>query len=247
MLAFCQSFIKVMMMMMISQLICLLLRQYTPCIEIAAASYGSAEVITTGIGIASHTADMETASHVCWDNFNINEETTSGSGTTHTTHGTVVRELSPSTNPGMVEAEPSCLKTKARRFRYSQPVPKACYVKSKASPVECVPHTLARVSPDESLLLWMLCRALYNSTCSVPDWTGWLSVTAPSDVNVVPSNVGYLITIMKPVTECATVKQCPDISINVSHLIQQEHTFVTSDLAAARLAFNVVWNFPEKY
>ena len=85
---------------------------------------------------------------MCWYNFDINEETTSGSGTTHTTHGIVVHELAPSTNPGIVEAEPSCLKIKALRFCYSQPAPEACYVKNKASSVEYVPH--AEVSPDES-------------------------------------------------------------------------------------------------
>jgi hypothetical protein len=30
--------------------------------------------------------------HLCWDNFDINEETPSGSGTTHTTHGIVIQE-----------------------------------------------------------------------------------------------------------------------------------------------------------
>ena len=219
-------------------------QSYSKLLELETALGYQVQQLSTVL--PSNIPDMETASHMCWDNFNINEETTSGSGTTHTTHGIVVRELSPSANPGIVEAEPSSFKTKARSFRYRQPAPEACYVKSKASSVEYVPHTLAGVCPDE-LLLRILCRALYNSTCSVPDWTGWLSVTAPSDVNVVPSNVGYLITIMKPVTKCATVKQCLDISVNVSQVVQQEHTFVTFDLAAARLAFNVVWNFPEKY
>jgi hypothetical protein len=32
-------------------------------------------------------------SHCCWDNFDINEETPSGSGTTHTTHGIVIQEV----------------------------------------------------------------------------------------------------------------------------------------------------------
>jgi len=31
--------------------------------------------------------------HLCWDNFDINEETPSGAGTTHSTHGIVIQEL----------------------------------------------------------------------------------------------------------------------------------------------------------
>ena len=37
-------------------------------------------------------------SHMVWDNFDINEETPSGAGTTHTTHGIVVQEVMPNTN-----------------------------------------------------------------------------------------------------------------------------------------------------
>ena len=31
--------------------------------------------------------------HFCWDNFDLNEETPSGAGTTHSTHGIVIQEL----------------------------------------------------------------------------------------------------------------------------------------------------------
>ena len=32
-------------------------------------------------------------SHLCWDNFDVNEEMPSGAGTTHSTHGTLIQEL----------------------------------------------------------------------------------------------------------------------------------------------------------
>ena len=31
--------------------------------------------------------------HLCWDNFDLNEETPSGSGTTHSTHGIAIQEV----------------------------------------------------------------------------------------------------------------------------------------------------------
>jgi len=77
---------------------------------------------------------------MCWDNFDIREETSTGSGTTHITHFFLVQELEPSVNVSVAEAELSCSKTTARSFHYSQPAPEACYTKNKASPVEYVPH-----------------------------------------------------------------------------------------------------------
>ncbi len=32
-------------------------------------------------------------SNLCWDNFDLNEETPSGSGTTHSTHGILIQEV----------------------------------------------------------------------------------------------------------------------------------------------------------
>ena len=32
-------------------------------------------------------------SHLCWDNFDVNEETPSGAGTTHSTHGILIQDL----------------------------------------------------------------------------------------------------------------------------------------------------------
>jgi hypothetical protein len=43
--------------------------------------------------------------HMCWDNFDINEETPSGAGTTHSTHGIVIQEILPEVSE-MSETEP---------------------------------------------------------------------------------------------------------------------------------------------
>jgi hypothetical protein len=47
-----------------------------------------------------------TVSHIVWDHFDINEETPSGAGSTHTTHEIVVQEVLPNTN---LNQENTCL------------------------------------------------------------------------------------------------------------------------------------------
>ena len=44
--------------------------------------------------VASVSADSNVVTHFCWDNFDLQEETVSGSGTTRSAHGNVIQELS---------------------------------------------------------------------------------------------------------------------------------------------------------
>lgn len=55
--------------------------------------------------------------HMCWDNFDLNEETPSGGGTTHTTHGIVVQEVD--NNAVVVDESNSVPRTKERSFKPS--------------------------------------------------------------------------------------------------------------------------------
>ena len=55
-------------------------------------------------------------SHFCWDNFDINEQTSSGQGTTHSTHGIVIQEVDTSIEPMIVEE--SIPKTKERSVKF---------------------------------------------------------------------------------------------------------------------------------
>ena len=43
--------------------------------------------------------------HLCWDNFDLNEETPSGAGTTHSTHRTVLQEVSGDENPADLDQQ----------------------------------------------------------------------------------------------------------------------------------------------
>jgi len=47
--------------------------------------------------------------------------------------------------------------------------------------------------------------------------------------------------IMHPITEIVTVKQCLQISMNVTKLLKQDYMLVTMDLAAVKLAYDVIW------
>jgi len=96
-------------------------------------------------------------------------------------------------------------------------------------------------------LSWTICRALYNGSFTVPDWSGWVSATADISEPVQLSNIGYLTPIQLPITQVSTVHQCLLTSMQISEKLGQKFTFVTFDLAAAKLAFNVKFHNPEQF
>lgn len=53
--------------------------------------------------------------------------------------------------------------------------------------------------------------------------------------------------IFNPATETATVLQCLLISKGVSKKINQDSTFVTFNLAMAKIACNIIWQSPDKF
>ena len=192
--------------------------------------------------------------HTCWDNFDLNEETASGSDTTHSTHGIVVQEVLPSAfllNPEHTAANPTS-GVKSRSFRYEeQPLTPVC-LRSKTEPVIDVHSALTADSSSLALysargLLWILCRSLCNEAMTVPEWSGWLSLTADNEAIIVRSSIGYLTPVMQPITQHETVLHCLRTSVEVSAKLGQDYTFVTFDLAAAKLAFNTIWNFPDEF
>ena len=67
-------------------------QSYTRTLELETAMCSS---ITADDSVLSPNISLQTNSviHFCWDNFDLNEETPSGSGTTHSTHGIVIQEV----------------------------------------------------------------------------------------------------------------------------------------------------------
>lgn len=61
------------------------------------------------------------------------------------------------------------------------------------------------------------------------------------------SVVGYMQPIPHPITDSATVQHCIKISMDASQKLQQRYTFITMDLAAAKLAYDIKWHSPLQY
>ena len=53
------------------------------------------------------------------------------------------------------------------------------------------------------------------------------------------SQIGYLAQILLPLTEYSTVQECFAISILAAKKLNQTYRFVTMDLAAAKIAFDI--------
>jgi len=88
---------------------------------------------------------------------------------------------------------------------------------------------------------------MYNSGYSIPNWNGWVSVTAePCEVSQ-KSIMGYMAPILHPITDYATVQQCIMTSMEACRKLNQQYTFITMDLAAAKIALDIVWSEPEKF
>jgi len=163
--------------------------------------------------------------YMCFDNFDLLEETASGTGTTHSTHGIVVQELEPGSQPP--EANVEIEKTGKRKFSYSCPALTDVHIPGKVEPFTASVSltrydSIHAVALQHGALAWSVCHGLYNTASSVPDWTGWLSVAA-SDRHEQLSNIGYLRPIMHPITQVSTVHQCLQSAAEISQRLQQSY------------------------
>jgi len=98
------------------------------------------------------------------------------------------------------------------------------------------------VAQSHRQLLWAVCRGLFNSACTVPDWNGWISKTTGDTGEIEQSRIEYTKPILHPITDYATVQECHMTSMEVTQKFNQQFTFVTFDYAAARIAFDIVWD-----
>ena len=98
----------------------------------------------TSLVLVSVSADSNVVTHFCWDNFDLQEETVSGSGTAHSTHGIVIQEVS-ATTAGVVLKQTASSQSQPRSRRrvgyQSQELP-PCFAKPKTEPVPTVIDTI---------------------------------------------------------------------------------------------------------
>ena len=195
--------------------------------------------------------------HLCWDNFDLNEETPSGSGTTHTAHGIIIQEISTDGNADLQTSrteEAVAKKSKDRSVKYVHPEIEPCFLQDKAEPVLVVDRTdascVSAVSKAQMCdITWLFCRALKAaSTQTVPAWAGWVILTGGSEDEVPKlSRIDYMPPLINPITENATVQHILKVSQQASREVNQEYTIVCFDLAMAKKAYALVWQQPKVF
>ena len=115
---------------------------HTSVLELETAVYHNI-LQSTSLWLVSVSADSK-KKNFCWDNFDLQEETVSGSGTAHSTHGIVIQEVS-ATTAGVVLKQTASSQSQPRSRRrvgyQSQELP-PCFAKPKTEPVPTVIDTI---------------------------------------------------------------------------------------------------------
>ena len=155
----------------------------------------------------------------------------------------------------VVPMEITVPKTKERRSKFEPNELPPYLGKKKVEPIrvtEPASFHYKMSENDRSTLtifeaIWLISRARFNKLSTVPDWSGWISKTSLQQHPLKKSEIGYLEPILHPITEYSTVKECIEIAMKATAKLGQRYTFVTMDLAAAKIAYDIVWNEPVKY
>ena len=189
--------------------------------------------------------------HLCYDNFDLDEETPSGSGTTHSTHGIVIQELrDPDWQEDVAETD-TVPKSKDRSVKHTEVEIRPCYAKPKVEPNLTIDTSTLDYSfkgKEFGNFTWLVSREIGGSMESqtVPSWAGWLSQTAAQATCPV-SKVEYMAPLNESINENSTVQYILEQSIKASTEVDQEYAIVTFDLAVAKKAYALVWQYTEQF
>ena len=181
--------------------------------------------------------------HFCWDNFDLIEDTPTGAGTTHSTHGIVIQELKDAQYSP--EETPEIERSRRRSIKFTPKQLEPCFVNPKTVVPNLITHTLASeqdipLTVHISNFKWFLTRCEVNEDGeSVPSWNGWLTTIFESPDTL--SVVDYMAPLNYPITEYSTVQEVIEISQKGSRELQQQYTFITFDLAVAKMGYSLVW------
>ena len=151
---------------------------------------------------------------MCWDNFELTEETPSGAGTTHTAHGIVIQEMFTSADNDACSDQQSLPTDKKRSVTVVPHEIKPYNSKKRADPNLTVSNTIVEETGSEKLakfsdILWILARFCSSSNKqTVPGWAGWITLTSSNnDDTQRQSTVDYLAPVNSPTTENAIIQQ----------------------------------------
>ena len=98
--------------------------------------------------------------HFCWDNFDLNEETPSGTGTTHSTHGIVIQDVANDAGSITTEMTPVARDIK-RTIKPDTTDLKPCFIKPKIGPNFDIESTKPEIDFSETEckdFIWFLSR-----------------------------------------------------------------------------------------
>ena len=107
---------------------------------------------STSLLPVSVSADSNIVTHFCSDNFDLQEETVSGSGITHSKQGIVIQEVS-ATSAGVVLQQTASSQSQPRNRRRVDCRPQelpSCFAKLKTEPV---PTVIDTIMPTPAILL----------------------------------------------------------------------------------------------
>ena len=156
---------------------------YSVLLELETAMCSSMEQWQSAIP-PSIVPDQNSFIHLCWDNFDLTEETLSGAGTTHTAHGNVIQEMFTSADSDACSDQQSLPKDKKRSVTVVPHVIEPYYTKKRAEPNLTVSNTIVEETSSEKLakfsdILWILTRFCSSSSeQTVPGWAGWITLTS---------------------------------------------------------------------
>ena len=177
------------------------------------------------------------ALHYNWDNFDLNEETPSGTGTTHSTHGIVIQDVANDAGSKIIEITPVA-RDRKRIIKPDTTDLKPCFIKPKVGPNFDIERTKPEIDfsdTERENFIWFLSRNTGSSfECqTVPSWAGWVSQTAQSS-DEVRSRVEYMAPTNYSINETATVQHIIEQSQAASLQVGQQYCIVTFDLAVAK-------------
>ena len=186
--------------------------------------------------------------HFCWDNFDLNEETPSGTGTTHSTHGIAIQDVANDAGSITTEITPVA-RDRKRTIKPDTTDLKPCFIKPKVGPNFDIERTKPKIDfsdTERENFIWFLSRNTGSSfKCqTVPSWAGWVSQTAQSSDEEC-SRVEYMAPINFSINENATVQHIIEQSQAASLQVGQQYCKVTFDLVVAKKAYSLVWQQPD--
>ena len=154
---------------------------YLRALELETAMCNSVTARSSYI-LANISTEHNALIHFRWDNFDLNEETSSGAGTTHTALGIVIQEVENGADVTDTEL-PNDPKLHERTAHPIINDLEPCFAKAKAEPDLNVTKATPEASDFDyaklSDSLWILARKeLSRVNQSVPSWAGWLSVAS---------------------------------------------------------------------